>query len=123
MIKANLIGNLGQDAKLNILTDGSLVINFSVASSETWKDKNGEKQERTTWISCSMFFKADKKPKVIDYLKKGQLVWIEGLPSAGAYMGKDNKPMPELKIRVDNLLLLGKSKETGTNEAIEEKAD
>lgn len=122
MLKTTMLGHLGKDAEMKFLQDGSIVINFNCASSECWKDKEGNKKERTTWVSCSMFFAKDKNPKIFDYLNKGQQVWMEGTPTSSAYNGKDGKLYSELKLRVDNLLLVGKSKESGTSEAIEEQS-
>lgn len=119
MLKIQLLGHLGNDAVVKQLQDGSSVINFSVAHSEKYKDRSGIQKEITTWCSCSMFFKPEKEPKVAEYLKKGQNVWIAGTPSANAYITQNGKAASELKIRVDSLLPVGKAKDTGQNFANE----
>lgn len=123
MLKIQLLGHLGNDAVVKKLQDGSSVINFSVAHSEKYKDRSGIHKEITTWCSCSMFFKPEKEPKVAEFLKKGQNVWIEGMPSTNAYTTSDGKLKSELKVRVDSLLLVGKAKDTGQSHAIEESGD
>lgn len=75
--KAILIGNLGHDPDVRHLDNGGSVANFSVATSESWKDKNtGERQERTEWHRVAVFGKlADI---VGQYLRKGSKVYVEG---------------------------------------------
>lgn len=74
--KVILIGNLGQDPEIRYTANGSAVANFSVATSDTWKDKQGEKQERTEWHRCVAF---NRPAEVIgEYLKKGSKVYVEG---------------------------------------------
>ena len=75
--KVILIGNLGQDPEIRVFQNGDSVANITVATSETWKDKNtGEQREKTEWHRISMFKKlAEIAGK---YLKKGSKVYIEG---------------------------------------------
>lgn len=72
-----LIGNLGRDPEMRYLPDGSAVCNFSIATSETWKDKNsGQKQEKTEWHNVVIYRKLAEISG--QYLKKGSTVYIEG---------------------------------------------
>lgn len=75
--KVILIGNLGTDPEIRYMSNGSAVANFSVATNESWKDKQtGEIQERTEWHKVSLF---DKLAQIAgEYLKKGAKVYIEG---------------------------------------------
>jgi len=74
--KVILVGNLGTAPEVKKLQSGDSVANFSVATSETWNDKNGEKQVRTEWHKVSIFGKgADIASKI---LTKGAKVFIEG---------------------------------------------
>lgn len=75
--KAILIGNLGKDPEIRYLPSGKAVANFSIATSESWKDKTtGEKQEKTEWHNIVIF---DKLAEICgQYLKKGSSVFIEG---------------------------------------------
>ena len=74
--KAIVVGNLGNDPESNELTSGGAVTNISVATSESWKDKSGQKQERTEWHRVVFFNRLAEIAK--EYLKKGSKVYIEG---------------------------------------------
>lgn len=76
--KVILVGNLGQDPEVRSFENGGEVVNMSVATSETWKDRNtGERRERTEWHRVAIF-----NPGLVtvakNYLKKGSKVYIEG---------------------------------------------
>jgi len=75
--KVILIGNLGADPEIRYMPNGSAVANISVATNDSWKDKQtGELQERTEWHKVSLF---DKLAQIVgEYLKKGSKVYIEG---------------------------------------------
>ena len=75
--KAIIIGNLGKDPEIRAIPDGTCVANFSIATSETWKDKNtGQKQEKTEWHRCNAF---GKLAEIIQmYVKKGLKIYVEG---------------------------------------------
>ena len=74
--KVILIGNLGRDPEVRYMPSGDAVANISIATTETWKDKNGEKQEKTEWHRVAMFGKTAEIAG--EYLKKGSQVYIEG---------------------------------------------
>jgi single-strand DNA-binding protein len=75
--KVILVGNLGQDPEIRVFQNGDSVANITVATSETWKDKNtGEQREKTEWHRISMFKKLAEIAS--QYLKKGSKVYIEG---------------------------------------------
>lgn len=75
--KVILIGNLGDDPEVRSLNNGGEVVNFRLATSETWKDKDGAKQERTEWHRVVIF--NDNLAKVAkSYLRKGSKVYLEG---------------------------------------------
>ncbi len=76
--KVILIGNLGKDPEIRTFQNGGKVCNFSIATSENWKDRNtGEKQERTQWHNIAIF--SEPISNVAEqYLKKGSKVFIEG---------------------------------------------
>lgn len=74
--KVTLIGRLGKDPELKYTQNGNPVCNLSVATSEYWKDKSGQKQEKTEWHTIVLFMKlAEMAPQ---YLHKGILVYVEG---------------------------------------------
>jgi single-strand DNA-binding protein len=75
--KVILVGNLGRDPEVKHSQDGNKIVTFNVATSETWKDKSGERQDRTEWHRVVIFSPglADVAEK---YLKKGSKVYVEG---------------------------------------------
>lgn len=74
--RAILIGNLGGDPEVRYMQDGTMVTNFNIATSERWKDKSGEKQERTEWHRIVAF--RGLAEICAEYLTKGSQVYIEG---------------------------------------------
>ncbi|HXS51023.1 MAG TPA: single-stranded DNA-binding protein [Usitatibacter sp.] len=74
--KVILIGNLGRDPETRYMPDGAAITNISVATTEVWKDKNGEKQEKTEWHRVAFFGKLAEIAG--EYLKKGSQVYVEG---------------------------------------------
>ena len=76
--KVILIGNLGRDPEVRTFQNGGKVCNFSIATSETWKDRNsGERQERTNWHNIAIF--NENLAQIAEqYLRKGSKVYIEG---------------------------------------------
>ncbi|MEO6637208.1 MAG: single-stranded DNA-binding protein [Ginsengibacter sp.] len=103
MIKLQIIGNLGKDCIVKEV-NGKNVINFSVAHTERFKDSTGNQKERTTWVECAFW---TDRTAVGQYLKKGQLVYVEGSPEADGYMNKDNQASATLRMRVRDVQLLG----------------
>lgn len=103
MIKLQVIGNLGKDCIVKEV-NGKTVINFSVAHSERYKDAQGNLKERTTWVECAYW---SDRTAISPYLTKGTTVYAEGTPEADAYMNKDNQAAATLRMRVQNIQLLG----------------
>jgi single-strand DNA-binding protein len=87
--KVILIGNLGRDPEVRRMTSGDPVVNLSVATSETWKDKtSGERKERTEWHRVVIF--NENLAKVAEqYLRKGSKVYLEGQLSTRKWTDKD----------------------------------
>ncbi len=75
--KVILVGRLGKDAEVKTLNSGKPVMNFSVATSETWTDKDGKKQEKTEWHNC-VTMNERMTDAISKYLTKGTQVYIEG---------------------------------------------
>jgi single-strand DNA-binding protein len=100
-----LIGNIGKDPELKMLPSGSAVCNFSLATTEEWKSKDGEKQKRTDWHNISAF---GSLAEIIEkYAKKGQQVMVEGKINYREYDDAGKKRYAT-SIRCDRFLLLGK---------------
>lgn len=109
MIKMLMIGYIGKDATINEV-QGTNVINFSVCHTEQWTDKKGEKQQRSQWADCSYW---SDKTGVVQYLKKGTQVYVEGTPSSRAWVSKDGEASSSLTLRVFNIQLLGGNAKDG----------
>ena len=100
-----LIGNLGHDPEMRYMPSGDAVASFSIATTETWKDKNGQKQEQTEWHRISMF---GKQAEVAgQYLKKGSSVYIEGRLQTRKWTDKDGQERQSTEIRADRMQMLG----------------
>jgi single-strand DNA-binding protein len=87
--KVILVGNLGRDPEVRRLTSGDPVVNLSIATSESWRDKaSGERKERTEWHRVVIF--NENLAKVAEqYLRKGSKVYIEGALQTRKYTDKD----------------------------------
>ena len=79
--KIIIIGNLGRDPEARALPSGEFVTSFSVATSERWRDRGGQQQERTTWFRVSAFGKLGETCS--QFLHKGSYVYVEGTLSGG----------------------------------------
>lgn len=109
MIKLTLIGHLGQDATVNNV-NGKTVINFSVAHSEKFKNKEGVEVNKSVWVSCAYW---TDRTAVAAYLKKGTQIYVEGAPEAKTYRNQNtNEVMPQLSLRVTSIQLLSSNKPT-----------
>lgn len=103
--KVILIGRLGRDPECRYLPNGDAVCNFSVATSESWKDQSGQKKERTEWHAITMYRKlAEIAAK---YLQKGSLVYLEGKIQSRKYTGKDGIERTAYEIVCSEMKMLG----------------
>ena len=109
MIKLQIVGNLGADC-IQKEVNGKTVINFNVAHTEKFKDSQGILKEKTIWVNCAYW---TDRTAIAPYLKKGQMVYAEGSPDAEGYMNKDNQAAATLRLRVQNIQLLGSKNEGG----------
>jgi single-strand DNA-binding protein len=111
--KIILIGNLGQDPELRYTSSGVAVASFSMATSESWKDQDGNVQEKTQWHKCVAWRKLAEI--VGEYLKKGSKVYIEGRIQYRSYDDKNGVKRDVTEIIVDQMLMLD-SKGAGRSE-------
>ena len=108
--KVILIGNLGKDPDVRHLENGACVANFSIATSENYKDrKTGEKVSQTEWHNIVVWRGLAEVTE--KYLKKGDKVYIEGKLKTRSWKDQDNKNRYTTEIIADNLTMLGKSPE------------
>ena len=109
--KVILLGNLGRDPETRYTTGGDAVTNLSIATSEQWKDKNGDKQERTEWHRVVLF---GRQAEVAgEYLKKGRSVYIDGLLQTRKYNDKDGVEKYSTEIVADRMQLIGGGRDGG----------
>jgi len=106
--RVQLIGHLGRDPETRYLPNGDVVTNISIATSESWKDKqSGERREHTEWHRCNAF---GRLAEVMgEYLKKGSQVYVEGSLRTRKWQDKDGVDRYTTEIRVDRLVMLGKA--------------
>ena len=107
--KVILVGNLGRDPEVRFMPNGEAVCNFSIATTENWKDKSGVKQEKTEWHNIVMYRKLAEIAG--EYLKKGRPVYIEGRLQTRKWE-KDGVTRYSTEIIGDNMQMLG-SKDGG----------
>jgi single-strand DNA-binding protein len=100
-----LIGNLGRDPEVRYLPSGDAVANFSIATTEKWKDKNGEMQEQTEWHRIAFF---GRQAEICgEYLRKGSSVYVEGRLQTRKWTDKDGNERQTTEIRGDRMQMLG----------------
>lgn len=104
--KVILVGNLGKDPETRYMPNGKAVTNFSIATSESWKDKQtGEQREQTEWHNIVMY---DRLAEIAaEYLKKGSQVYIEGKLRTRKWQDKEGQDRYSTEIVADRMQLLG----------------
>ena len=104
--KVILVGNLGRDAELRYTPGGAAVANFSIATTETWTDKNsGERREQTEWHRVVLWGK--QAETLNEYLKKGRQIYVEGRLQTRQWDDRDGNKRYTTEVRSDRLVLLG----------------
>ncbi len=103
--KVILVGNLGRDAELRYTPGGAAVSKFSLATTEVWNDKQGQRQERTEWHNIDLWGK--QAESLNEYLRKGKQVYIEGRLQTDEYTDKEGAKRKSTKVRCDRVVLLG----------------
>ena len=103
--KVILVGNLGRDPETRDMPDGGASTNISIATTSSWKDKSGEKQEATEWHRVAFFGKLAEIAG--EYLVKGSQVYIEGRLRARKWQDKDGVEKYTTEILADSMQMLG----------------
>lgn len=111
--QTTIVGNLGQDPEVRYSASGVAFTTLSVATSETWKDKEtGEKKERTDWHRCKV---SGKLAEICgQYLRKGAKVFVQGSPRQDKYTGNDGVEKYDNYVRVDQMRMLDKRDASAT---------
>jgi single-strand DNA-binding protein len=103
--KVILVGNLGRDPEMRFMPNGEAVCNFSIATTDSWKDKSGQKQERTEWHNIVIYRKLAEIAG--EYLKKGRPVYIEGRLQTRKWQTKEGQDRYTTEIIADQMQMLG----------------
>lgn len=112
--KVILVGNLGKDPETRYSADGAAITNITIATSERWKDKTGEQQERTEWHRVVFFGKLAEIAG--QYLKKGSQVYVEGALRTRKWQGQDGKDNYTTEVVANEMQMLGSKGGSGSNE-------
>lgn len=118
----NITGRLTRDAEVRTTSQEKQVVNFSVATNDSYRNKQGERIEQTTYFDCAYWI----TPNVARLLTKGTLVELSGRVSTRAWTGNDGEPRAGLNFHTSQIKLHGGSKKTesvqGTAKAENNKA-
>ena len=109
----NIIGRLTRDAEVKALKNDKEVVNFSIATNDSYRNKQGERVEQTTYFDCSYWLST----KVATLLKQGTLVELTGRVSARAWVDKGGEPKAGLNFHTSQIKLHGGSKKIETVQA------
>jgi single-strand DNA-binding protein len=109
--KAQIIGNLGADPEIRSTTSGTRVATLSVATSRSWNDREGQRQEKTEWHRVVCW---DKLAEICEkYLKRGDRVYIDGSIEYRQWEGQDGQTKYTTEIRAREMIMLGGSGDSG----------
>ena len=110
--KVMLIGNLGKDPELKVTPSGQPVARFSIATTETWKNPQGEKQSKTEWHNVVVW---GKQAEIAEkYLRKGKQILVEGRVQYREYTDQAGVKKHVTEIRCDHFVMLGRMDESGS---------
>ena len=112
--KVVLVGHLGGDPETRFTPSGAAVANFNIATNESWKDTNGELQDKTEWHRCVMFGKTAELAG--ELLKKGQLVYMEGKLQTRNWEDKDGIKRYTTEVVCDMFTMLGRKMDTDNSQ-------
>ena len=107
--KVVLIGNLGNDPEVRSTTGGNRVATFSLATSRSWNDASGSKQEKTEWHRCVVWnTKSSQLADIVEkYVKKGDKLYVEGRIEYRQWQDKENQTRYSTEINVREMIMLG----------------
>ena len=109
--KVIIVGKLGQDPEMKYMPNGNAVCNISVATSESWKDQSGQKQEKTEWHRIVIFRKLAEIAG--EYLRKGSQVYLEGKLQTRKWQDQSGQDRYTTEIVADNMQMLGGNQSQG----------
>lgn len=103
--KVILVGNLGQDPEVRYMPNGNAVANLSIATSESWKDQQGQQQERTEWHRLTMYRRLAEVAG--EYLRKGSQIYVEGKLQTRKWQDQQGQDKYTTEVIVDQMQMLG----------------
>jgi len=103
--KVILVGNLGRDAEVRSTTTGTSVATISIATTDVWNDKTGNKQEKTEWHRVVLWGKTAETLQ--EYLLKGRQIYVEGRLQTREWQDRDGNKRYTTETRADRVVLLG----------------
>jgi single-strand DNA-binding protein len=109
-----LIGRITTDAKVNALKDDKQVVNFSIALNHSYKNKEGDRKEQTTFVNCAYW----RNTTIATYLTKGTLVEVAGHLTANAYTDMQGKAKASINFHTNEITLHGKAKAAEETEQV-----
>ena len=113
--KVVLVGHLGGDPETRFTPSGAAVANFNLATNESWRDANGDIQDKTEWHRCVMFGKSAEMAG--DLLKKGQLIFTEGKLQTRNWEDKDGVKRYTTEVVCEMFTMLGRKMDNESNQA------
>lgn len=113
--KAIILGNLGADPELKYTANGAAVCELRIATAEQWKDKNGQKQERTEWHRVIVWGK--QAETVAKFLRKGSKAYVEGRIETRSWEDKEGNKRYTTEIKADHVTFLDSKPGNGTRRA------
>src|SRR3954467_7445631 len=107
--KVTLIGNLGNDPEVRSTTGGNRVATFSLATSRSWNNQSGDRQEKTEWHRCVVWnTKGSQLADIVEkYVKKGDKIYVEGRIEYRQWQDKDGQTRYSTEINVRELIMIG----------------
>ena len=112
--KAVILGNVGDDPSIRYMPNGKAVANFTVATSESWKDQQGQKQERVEWHRCTAY---DKLAEIIgEYVKKGSKLYLEGKLQTRKWQDQQGQDRYTTEIIVSEMQMLDGKPQQGSQQ-------
>lgn len=109
--KVILIGNLGQDPEIRYMQNGKAVANMSIATSESWNDQQGQKQEKTEWHRITAY---DKLAEIIgEYVKKGSKIYVEGKLQTRKWQDQQGQDKYTTEVIINQMQMLDGKKDGG----------
>ncbi len=109
--KVILVGNLGRDPEVRRMPSGDAMVNLSIATTDTWKDKGGERQEKTEWHRVVMFGRVAEVAG--EYLKKGSQAYFEGRLQTRKWADKEGQDKYTTEVVADRMQMLGSRSGSG----------